>query len=160
MIYLLSGEIGSGKSSALKNWSVNRDDVHGILSLRSNENKKYFLTIDTEEKFSMHGTTEAENNIKVGSFSFSNKAFQKAIYVLQKNIDSIESGFIVIDELGKLELESKGLHNAVCSAIQKTRYHKKLHSILVVRSSLVKKIIKKYELTNAEHLSKEYLLQW
>ncbi len=47
MIYILSGNIRTGKTTALFEWSENRNDIDGLLCPDDEFGKRYFLKIKT-----------------------------------------------------------------------------------------------------------------
>ena len=49
MIYILTGAIRTGKTTALLNWINNRNDVDGLLCPDNENGKRYFLKVKTKE---------------------------------------------------------------------------------------------------------------
>ena len=155
MIYIVSGDIESGKSNFLLKWSENRKDVFGLLTPRTEFNIRYLLNVATKESFKMQADAEEIDVIIVGRYRFLETAFRKGNEILQEVLTNHKSGYIIIDEVGKLELQSRGFHKSVLSAIAKTINNKNLHLILVVRTSLLIEIIKNYNITNYQTISIE-----
>lgn len=135
MIYILSGDIKTGKSTALMKWIKGRSDVYGVLSPRDLKNHRYFLNIKTHEAFAMETTSEDKDSIIVGPYHFLKTAFKKANSIIETAVRQQTSGFIIIDELGKLELRTEGLYKSAVLAINRTKDDVHLHTILVVRTS-------------------------
>ena len=146
MIYILTGDIETGKSKALLQWAHGRSDVHGILSPRNENNERYFLNINTKKSFRMLANSEDEDPISIGRYHFLKSAFEKANAIIKKSVEKNQSGYIVIDELGKLEVNSEGLYESAKLAINKALNHPNFHSILVVRTALLSGIVKKYKI--------------
>ncbi|MBT8244591.1 MAG: hypothetical protein HKP48_04980 [Winogradskyella sp.] len=159
MIYTLTGEIEIGKSSALLKWANKRTDVFGVISPTNEDNKRYFLDINTRESFKMLATEIDDEIITVGRYRFLKAAFKRVNAIIEKEVTSNDSGFILIDELGKLELRSGGLHKSAELAINKTKHNKGQHLILVVRSELLDAILKKYKIVDSECISANQLLE-
>lgn len=160
MIFILTGNIETGKSNALMHWIEGRTNVFGVLSPRNKENKRYFLDVSTKETFVMEANPKDEENIiSVGRYHFLKSAFKKANAIITNAVNKNESGFILIDELGKLEMRSEGLYESARLAIEKTMHNTNLHVILVVRKGLLDMIIKKYSIANAKTISNEQLTE-
>ncbi|SDS08008.1 NTPase [Formosa sp. Hel1_31_208] len=157
MIYILTGDINTGKSTALMKWIKGRPDVFGVLSPRDDKNHRYFLNVKTHEAFAMETTSKDEDSIIVGPYHFLKTAFKKANSIIEEAAKQQTSGFIIIDELGKLELKTEGLHKSAVSAINRTKYEAQLHTILVVRTPLIETILKHYNITNSQRLLIEEL---
>lgn len=157
MIYILTGAIETGKSKALLKWLKGRKDVSGILSPRNTHNKRYFLNVNTLETFKMQANAIDEAIISVGRYHFFNSAFVKANTIIKQSVKNNNFGFIIIDEIGKLELRSEGLHESATLAIQKGMQHKRLHVILVVRTSLLNDVLQKYAIENPQIINPEQL---
>ncbi len=163
MIYILTGNIRSGKTTALLEWSQNRKDVDGILCPDDFNGKRYFLKIKYEEKFMMEVEEEIEERtISIGNFKFLKSSFETANEYLLTSNDKRNFKYLVIDELGKLELQNKGLHNAAEKIIKELETNSDLHLIMVIRSSLLCEMIvhyhiQKYELISLDDLSKNRL---
>lgn len=149
MVHLLVGQIETGKSSALINWIKGKPKVYGILSPIDANKKRFFLNIETKAKFPMQAHAEEENLISIGRFHFYKSAFKMANSIIIQNVKTKSAGYIIIDELGKLELKSQGLHASALLAIEKTRNNKELHTILVVRDYLLENIKKHYNITQS-----------
>lgn len=132
MIYILSASIQSGKTTSLINWSDSRKDVFGILTPVIN-GKRVFMNADTKEQFPMEATGE-EEVLVVGRFVFSKAGFDQAIQIIRDSIT--KEGWLVIDEIGPLELEGKGFY----TIINEILILRKNKTILVVRKGMVEKV--------------------
>ena len=160
MIYILTGPIRTGKTSALLTWCNNRDDVDGVLCPDDENGKRYFLNIKSNEKHLLEAEEDAihENDItSVGRFHFFKKSFDLANEYLVGLKDEVSFSYLIIDELGKLELQNQGLHFSAKKLIQCYMLHKHQHLILVVRESLIDAILKHYEILKFQLLKKEDL---
>lgn len=147
MIYILSGNIRTGKTTALFEWSKNREDVDGILCPDDEFGKRYFLKLKSHETF----TLEVDENfnddiISVGNFKFLKSSFKMANDYLISSGNEIKSKYFIIDELGKLELKSEGLHEAAKNLIPIFQSDKSLHLILIIRESLLNAILSHYNI--------------
>lgn len=150
MIYIVTGDIETGKSTRLHQWIKTRNDVYGILTLRDENNERYLLDVQTKAISPMQAKASEIDTISIGRYNFYKTAFKKANSILKGVINEQGNGFILIDELGKLELNEEGLHASALSVIEKTRRDKSLHSVLVIRTSLLLAIKKKYNLSDKQ----------
>ncbi len=157
MIYILSDDIGTGKSKALLKWTKGQADVFGVLSPRNDLNERYFLDVSTGAPFKMEANDEDVDIILVGRYKFLHSAFKRANIIIKNAIEHNTSGFVIIDEIGKLEMRSEGLHESASKAIITAMQHQKLHVVLIVRRSLIDAIIEKYEIINPYFISREQL---
>lgn len=157
MIYILSDKIETGKSSTLLKWTQGRNDIFGILTPRGENNIRYILDLATKECFEMQTDLETADAILVGRYRFLKTAFEKVNGIIKKALKNNKSGYIIIDELGKLELHSRGFHESASLAITTTINSNDLHLILIIRNTLLLEIVKKYNITNYQYIAIEKL---
>ena len=160
MIYILSDDIRTGKTSALLNWITKKSNVNGLLCPDDDHGKRYFLKIKSKDTFPLETETgaEAEDDIiAIGPFQFLTSAFQKANDFLFSIASETTWKYLIIDELGKLELKAEGLHPAAEVLIPKFMTNSSQHLILVVRASLLDAIIAQYHISEYKILRKEDL---
>ncbi|WP_178983317.1 nucleoside-triphosphatase [Winogradskyella helgolandensis] len=154
MIYILTGEIRSGKTTALSEWCKNRNDVDGLLCPDNAEGKRYFLKVKSKNEFELETELDTEDIIKIGNFKFLKSAFDKANEFLISAHSETKTTYLIIDELGKLELKNEGLHWSAERLIPNCLNDKNKHLILVVRNYLVEAIVKHYSITEYRILTK------
>lgn len=147
MIYILTGAIRTGKTTALLNWVKTRNDVDGLLCPDGENGKRYFLKLKLQDKFPLETDSKANDVISVGDFYFLKVAFETANRYLKTSAEDANK-YLVIDELGKLELKNQGLHHSAETIIPKFKFNKQQHLILVVRDYLLTKIMEHYSLSN------------
>lgn len=160
-IFILTGKIQSGKTTSLfQFWEKNKMDCVGFLT-PDVDGERFFLFLENEKMIEMESNYLLdEKKIIVGKFSFSQKAFDEAKMKLRILIHS-DKNYIIIDEIGKLEIENNGLEPELSLFIQnfiQTQHHSQL--ILVVRDYLLESVQKKYNLGSATILSIEELARW
>lgn len=153
MIFILSGNIETGKTSALLKWTQGRSDVFGVLSPRNENGIRYILDINTKECFEMEADLDQTHVVLVGRYQFFKSAFKVGNESIAKAVKNNKSGYIIIDELGKLELVSKGFYESSLLAIAETVNNKNLHLILIIRTSLLQEIIEKFKITVYDNIS-------
>ncbi len=143
-IIIYTGPVHSGKTSALQQWCSNRKDVGGILMPDINGKRK-FLSIQAKEVFDAECNLSEETDevlINIGRYLFYETAFQKANFILLNASSQVR--YIIIDEIGKLELQQKGLFEGTVYLLN--NYSQNL--ILVVRDSLLAEVITAFQLSN------------
>ncbi|MEH1006133.1 nucleoside-triphosphatase [Winogradskyella sp. ECml5-4] len=154
MIYILRGDIRIGKTTALQEWCKNRDDVDGVLCPDNAEGKRYFLEVKSKNEFELETELDTEAIIEIGNFKFLKSAFEKANAYLQSVASENESQYLIIDELGKLELKNEGLHASAEKLISNYKSDERQHLILVVRDYLLDAVLKHYAIAKYEILEK------
>lgn len=157
MIYILSGEIRTGKTSALKNWAAQLNNVDGLLCPDNIEGKRYFFELKSKTEFVLEVEPESDyDTIAIGPFLFLQTAFDRANTFLKTLVHS-GNKYVILDELGKLELKNKGLHEAAKVLIPDFMDHKKKHLIVVIRDSLLEETLKHYNISNYHLITKDSL---
>jgi nucleoside-triphosphatase THEP1 len=149
--YILKGPIRSGKTTYLENLISNEINIAGFLTpdrdgirmfydIAKNEMMEFELDLNTSKKY-----------IEVGRFKLSEETFDYA-HTLLLSLKSDLYDTIIIDEIGKLEMNNQGYEPALSDFIE---YHKSTHTriILVVRDSLYDSVIEKYDLKNIQKMT-------
>ncbi len=142
--YILSGPVKSGKSTRLFDWIHNQSNVSGILSLLIDGKKHLYSISDKEEKCL---ETSKKNALAVGRYFFDPYVFEWAQKKLINEMN-IASRYLIIDEIGYLELEGKGLEPTLSMLIKASQERDDITLLLVVRESLVDQIIEQYKFDN------------
>ncbi len=162
MIYILTGAVRTGKTTALLNWLSGKQNADGVLCPDDAHGKRYFLQLKSQQRFNLEATEELpqQERIDVGRFSFLKNAFTRANNYIISAAREQKYTWLIIDELGKLELKNTGLHQAAKTVIHQHEMNKNLHVILVIRSTLLQDIIAHYNITHYECITKEELEQF
>lgn len=142
-IFILTGPIQSGKTTSLIKWAKERKDVFGVLTPVVNS-KRMFMDVHIGQLFDMEAGEEEEQTLPVGRFVFSKTNFKKASGIIKEAVD--KHGWLVIDEIGPLELRGEGFYEAV-KKISQTRKDQPV--LLVVREGMAEKVKTFFELTGA-----------
>jgi nucleoside-triphosphatase len=132
MIYILSTPIHSGKTTSLIEWCRDKK-VSGILTPVRN-GKRVFLDISSGLEFAMEAD-DKEDFLEIGRFRFSKKGFEKAAGILIEAIN--KPGWLIIDEIGPLELRGEGFHDTLQTVLSRRRDD----IILVVREGLTEQVM-------------------
>ena len=149
-IYIFSRPIHSGKTAALRQWCNQQENIAGVLMPDINGCRK-ILDINSREIFDIECTDAANTNeplTTVGRFHFYTAAFKKANSIL---INSMAQNpcWLVIDEVGKLELEGKGFFNAIIKAMS---FYNDIQTggnlLMTVRESLCDEVISFFNIKN------------
>jgi nucleoside-triphosphatase THEP1 len=143
-IYILTGEIKSGKTTSLMKWASAKNNIGGIFQPVVN-GKRFIYDISSRTLRNLEIDLKFEG-IKIGKYNFDKNTFDWAQNVL---LDSLSQNmdWLIIDEVGPLELEGKGLE-PVISKILKERQQLKTKIIFVVRSAILEKFIEHYGIQN------------
>lgn len=153
MIYILTGPIRSGKTTALLKWIKEKKDAAGILT-PDVDGIRHFMNIANHQFFKMEASAN-EEKIVVGRFAFSKINFEKANAILLEAVAC--RGWLVLDEAGPLELNGEGFYNS----IKKIMDSGKEKILFVVREELVEKFCICFQLkaSDVKILSAENLPQ-
>jgi len=146
-IYLYSGPIHSGKTTRLAEWALHQTNIDGILAPMQ-KGKRYLKRIASGELRLLEPGLPKRNPVDVytvGKFSFSKSVFQWAAKALQENLEQ-PLNWLVIDEIGFLELDGQGLEPAVKKALALSHSVGPKNILIIVRERLVEKIITHYNL--------------
>ncbi|MFN8290272.1 MAG: nucleoside-triphosphatase [Chitinophagaceae bacterium] len=127
--YILTGPVQTGKTTSLLQGFRNRNDLQGILTPVQN-GSRVFMNIHTGEQFPMEALPGEKETLAVGRFHFSKSGFEKATAVIRKAIHT--AGWLIIDEIGPLELKGGGFHDV----LQEVIAERKGKTLLVVREGL------------------------
>lgn len=146
--FIITSPIQTGKSTAIQNWAVGRSDVGGFLSPIDHHSGLRILTrISTIETLDFELNKATDTSIHIGRFIFESQAFRESSLWLLDDLRRADFRYIVLDEVGKLELQGQGYDALVKDALEQCDSKKEL--IFVVRDSLLEEVIEKYDLQNA-----------
>ena len=158
MIFILTGPIRSGKTTALRQWVENRTDTDGLLSPDDESGTRYFYEIKSDRKFLFEAERDSsEPIIEIGRFQFLKSAFDRANLILINAARDEKNIFIVADELGKLELKDQGLSESLLAIIPQFMVATHRHLVLVIRDGLLEAAIEHFGLTECQILNKNQL---
>lgn len=149
-IYILSAPKHSGKTTRLIEWSVDRDDVFGILTPIVN-GKRVFMDAHSKEQFQMEAGENEINILEVGKYRFSRGAFKRASTIISNSI-IMNAGWVVIDEIGPLELKGEGFADAVKKVLH--QQYSLANILLVIREGLVENVLHFFNISN------QRILEW
>lgn len=154
-IIIYTNAIHSGKTQSLFAWCQKQANVGGIL-MPNLSGKKQFYDIATQTYFDAQVDEFCNDEIwQIGKYCFSKQAFDNANKAIIKAMAE-NKDWVIIDEIGYLELEQKGLYDSwqFCLQFINNQQFKK-HLVLVVRSNLLKKVVQ-----NLQDLPCELVKDW
>jgi nucleoside-triphosphatase THEP1 len=85
------------------------------------------MNVNTKERFPMEAKEGEREILTVGRFAFSKNNFERAIQIIRDDIS--KNGWLIIDEIGPLELAGQGFHDVLLETLRS--FNGKL--LLVVR---------------------------
>ncbi len=150
-IYIYTGKIKSGKTTNLFRWLASKKNVAGILQPVI-EGKRFFYSIVDKTVIQFEISNEASNElksdeiIKIGKYNFLRTGFEKAKIILKRDFNE-PYNWLVIDEIGPLELNGTGLEPTVSEIISaREQYHG--HILVVVRDEILSSFLTHYKIDN------------
>lgn len=159
MIYILTGPVGSGKSSALRVWTTDLKTVGGVLSY-TKDGLRQLESIGTKEIFQFEVEDDYDGDVlSVGRFLFSAHSFEKAAEVIWSAFNNNHCHCVIIDEIGKLELKDLGFSHILKKCVLELNNDKGTEKdlILVVRDYLVQDAIDYFGIEEHRILKKQDL---
>lgn len=145
---ILSGEIQSGKTTALQKWLVGKNAT-GILSpIVSGERMLY--NIQDASYIPFQSPVSTPETISVGRYHFYKSAFEKANKILQQRTSA---DWLIVDEIGPLEMKGQGFFPALTHVL----IDSSINRLVVVRTSLLEEVKEKFLLQHAHTLSVQEL---
>jgi nucleoside-triphosphatase THEP1 len=140
-VYILTGPVQTGKTSSLLRWTENREDIQGVLTPIVNE-KRMFFQLGKRQLFAMEAETGDPDAIPVGKYQFDKESFERAIRGIRDVAG--EGGWLVIDEIGPLELREEGFYSVLMEILANPVPGQ--HLLLVCRDGMVQNAIEKFHL--------------
>ncbi len=129
-ILILTGPIQSGKTTLLLIWAK-QQHIAGILTPLV-EGHRHFLDIETGKFFPMIASEEETQVLEIGKYRFSATGFEKATILLKQACSKPGHSFLVIDEIGPLELNrQKGFYEILLFLLDNLEMNCRI--VLVVR---------------------------
>jgi nucleoside-triphosphatase THEP1 len=157
-INILTGPVQSGKTTRLIAWVKYHRKCAGILSpVIHNQRFIYSILANDYRRLESIDNLAVDNEIvKIGKFSFLESTFQWARNELQIAMEK-RPPYLVIDEIGPLELSGRGLEPMVTNILQNYERSEKRHLILVVRETLFDEVITHYNLQDLYLTDRNFL---
>lgn len=146
-IYLFTGPIRSGKTTALQHWAASRTDLGGFLTPDGPEGRRVLEDLSTYRTYPFEaGSAENPDTIEVGRFRFYRQGFEEGKAILHR-ARTAPPTWLIIDEVGKLELRNEGWMPELEALIETYKRTETVGNLLlVVRSSLLEQVVQKFGL--------------
>ncbi len=142
-IYILSAPIQTGKTTCLIEWCKNRKDVFGILTPVIQQ-ERMFMNVHTKELFAMKVTEKEKDALEIGRHRFSMHAFKQANGIIQSALN--KEGWLIVDEIGPLELQQKGLYMSVKKVLENGSHN----IIFVIRDTILNDVVNFFSLDKSK----------
>lgn len=157
-INILTGPTQSGKTTRLITWVKFHKHIAGILSPVLNNQRYLYSILKNDYRRLEAPVTEIMDDeiISIGKYSFLQSAFSWARKELTKAIE-VNPSWLIIDEIGPLEMSGKGLEPAVSKVLKKFKRSADHRLILVVRERMLEEVISGYQLQNLFSLDINFL---
>lgn len=155
-LFILTGPINSGKTTKLMQWAATQKNIDGIFQPVIDD-KRFIYHISSRTLKILESINSIPKNelVIIGKYQFRKSVFDWAqnilINCLNKKLD-----WLIIDEIGPLELEEKGLEPTISKVFNEID---KLNGnvLCVVRDSMLEKFVKYYKLENKYELINQKL---
>ena len=144
-VFILTGPVHTGKTTRLMHWAASQNKIDGIFQPIIDE-KRFIYNIATRtlKMLEVPSYTGDEKVIKIGNYRFSKEVFEWAQNVLL-DCKGKKLEWLIIDEIGPLELEGKGLEPAITKIFMEgEKFSGKI--LCVVRDSMIDKFVEYYGL--------------
>jgi nucleoside-triphosphatase THEP1 len=144
-IHVLTGPVHTGKTTRLMQWASSQKNIDGIFQPIIDEKRFiYHIASRTLKMLESPLNSIDEKVIKIGNYRFSKDVFIWVQNVLLNSLDK-NLEWLIIDEIGPLELEGKGLEPAVSIILNEDEKYEG-NILCVVRDSMLDKFIEHYKL--------------
>lgn len=145
-VILICADKNSGKTTFAKRIiSENKNSFFGFLSYSSSNKNSYYLhDIETEDNILLMSDKVNDNYERIGRFYIEPFAFDKAYELILKKINNSKTKkCVVIDEVGKLELNGFGFDKLIKHLIDID-----MDLLICVRTSFVSDVLSRYGFSN------------
>lgn len=148
-VYILSAPVQSGKTTAVYRWAKEQKSVGGFLT-PDVDGLRYTYLPYTKKWLAFETKNANENQpiVNVGKFRF----FQTAFDTMEKTlIDDLRKGldWVVLDELGKLEIRGIGLAEVATTALAfVTAGETESKLLLIVREELLDSVVEHFSIVH------------
>ncbi|MFO7724265.1 MAG: nucleoside-triphosphatase [Oceanipulchritudo sp.] len=143
---ILSGPIGSGKTTRLQHWVGEQPSARGIVSPVV-EGKRRFRHLPGGSWREMEAEPGERDVLATPRYRFSAAAFRWAEACLQEDVRH-QPDWIVLDEIGKLELRGEGFASFLKGILADQAVP---HLLLVVRAELLPEVRQQFGMGAVTH---------
>ncbi len=142
-VILLTGPTRSGKTTALAHFVADKAPLDGFLT-PDEENIRILITLQDREKHAFEvATPDSQQVVSIGQFQFLSSGFEKGKDALKNRAPGVPH-WMVVDELGPLEMRGEGFEPALSDCIYGNEKSGSAAILIVVRNSLTTAFSLKY----------------
>ena len=145
MIYILSQAIQSGKTTTIMEAVSQSHSIGGFLS-PTVDSLRQLYDINNKVSIDFEKAEPDSTTIRVGRFSFIKESFSTAADWVIEHYSNPNINCIIIDEIGKLELQNEGFDEFTKQLLQLDWTTK--DCVLIIRDFLLDDVIVKYKMTD------------
>lgn len=143
-VFILTRPVRTGKTGSLISWSEKHSNIYGILTPVI-DGRRLFMDVHTRRQLPMEAAAGETDTLTVGRYLFSRQAFEEARQIIRGAI--ARPGWLVIDEVGPLELRGEGFAAVLREALERQPEEQTI--LLVVREGLVEQVREAFGLDEA-----------
>lgn len=154
MILILTGPTRGHKTTTLMRWSQQRDDCGGVLS-PDVDGLRVLYNVKTKQTIPWQQRLPTDTDQVVGRFSFDAEAFKIANGWLDESLHDPSVRHIILDEVGKLELDGKGWAPWLYASLPQLGEN---ILVMVVRRLLLDEVINLFALQEVSVVKRDYFL--
>jgi nucleoside-triphosphatase THEP1 len=157
-IVIYSDAIQTGKTTRVLAWVNDKQNVYGILT-PDVANKRRLYNIADKQLLAFEAIDQTtEDTEEIGKFIFLRSAFEQAKNILKSALPQ-KADWLIIDEIGKLEMQNKGLEPDLSNILDDISEQSPQTKILmIIRDTLLEVAVQKYNLQKAEVVGYTYFL--
>jgi nucleoside-triphosphatase len=146
-IFILTGSVHSGKTTRLMHWALSQKNIDGITQpIVDDKRFIYNIASRTLKLLEAPAGFKDEQVNTIGKYRFNKEVFEWSQKVLLDCLNK-DLSWLIIDEIGPLELGGKGLEPALTNILlARNNFNGKI--LCVVRDSILDQFIAKYSLKN------------
>lgn len=158
-IFIYSDAIQTGKTTNVLAWVNDKENVCGILTPNVGNKRKLFNIADKQLLAFEADEQTIEDVQEIGKFIFLQSAFEQAKNILKSALPQ-KANWLIIDEIGKLEIQNKGLEPDLSHILNDFNSQSPQTKILlIIRDTLLEVAIQKYQLQKAIKVDHTYFIR-
>jgi len=150
MVIIITGPIGSGKTTQLEEWVKTQKNIGGIL-MPVRSGKRFFFNISSGEEYPAEADDKETDIIGIGKFRFSARSFNRANGEILNSFENFCT--VIIDEIGPLELNGKGFAPVLRTILEDKNRLNEIDLILVIREGMVEPVTDHFKIIDFDIVS-------
>ena len=155
-IYIYSDAIQTGKTTRVLAWVNGNQNIYGILTPDVAGKRRLYNIAEKQLLLFEAEKNTLEPSVVIGNFTFLKSAFIQAQQILKSALLH-QPDWLIIDEIGKLEMQNAGLEPQLSGILNDFSEHSPQTKILlIIRDTLLETATKKYHLQKAEVIDYRY----